>query len=58
MMWDAIKTVGAAFFGVRSRAKASLQLRPWQIICAGVVCAGLLALLIWLLAQALVAGQY
>ncbi|WP_410499856.1 DUF2970 domain-containing protein [Chitinibacter sp. S2-10] len=53
-MWQAIKAVLAAFFGVRSRGKAARPIKPAHIIGAGLLCAVLLALLIWALVRHLV----
>jgi drug/metabolite transporter (DMT)-like permease len=56
-VWSALKAVLAAFFGVRSRKKAAKPIKVWQLILAGVMCALVLALLVWLGVHHLVAAQ-
>ncbi|WP_157670467.1 DUF2970 domain-containing protein [Chitinibacter sp. GC72] len=49
-----MRAVLAAFFGVRSREQARRQLKPAQLIVAGLLCALLLALLVYGVVQYLV----
>jgi hypothetical protein len=53
-VWDSVRAVLAAFFGVRSREQARRQLKPVQLIMAGLLCALLLALLVYGVVQYLV----
>ncbi|MBB5192251.1 hypothetical protein HNQ50_002992 [Silvimonas terrae] len=56
-MIDAIKTVLAAFFGVRGRkgAESSQKVKPQQIVITAIVLALILALLVFGLVRLLVA---
>ncbi|QLG89268.1 DUF2970 domain-containing protein [Chitinibacter bivalviorum] len=54
-MLATIRTVLAAFFGVRSRQQAAKPISPVQLVIAGVLCAVALGLLVWLLVRYLVA---
>lgn len=54
-MLTTIRTVLAAFFGVRSRQHASKPIAPVQLVLAGLLCAALLAMLVWLLVRYVVA---
>ncbi|STR44577.1 DUF2970 domain-containing protein [Iodobacter fluviatilis] len=57
-MIAALKTVLAAFFGVRSRKNAeSAKLKPQQIIAAGLFLALCLALGVFLLVRVLIANS-
>ena len=58
MFWHTVKTVAAAFFGVRSRNNAeSKKLSPIMVIATGFLLAFVLLIAVWAVVKLLLAQQ-